>query len=338
MRSTLLPVLALSAALLSRVAFAAATPAVPVAEPRELAPVMVSGVQPGPKLWKVTRGDHVLWVLGTLSPAPKRIEWTSREAERAIVASGEVLLGARATVNADIGLLRGALLLPKALKARNNPDGKTLRDVLPPRTYARWDVLRARYLGRDRGIEKRRPLFAAQELYSAAIRRAGLDEDNQVRPAVEKIARRHDVPVVIAEVKATVRDPKAAVRAFAGQSLDDVACFELTLDRLEADLAQMAARANAWAIGDLATMQRLPYTDQGAACLAAVLDSSIARSQGLDALPAQVRTAWLDAAEKSLAAHPQSFALLPMAEILKPDGYLAALAARGYVVEAPTAP
>ncbi|MGH8028665.1 MAG: TraB/GumN family protein, partial [Arenimonas sp.] len=264
-----------------------------------------------------------------------RIEWQSREAERAIAASGHVLLGARATVDADIGLLRGMLLLPKALKSRNNPDGRTLRDVLPPATYARWDVLRARYLGRDRGIEKRRPLFVAQELYAAAIRRAGLDEDNQVRPAVEKIARRHDVPVEIAEIKATITDPKAAVRAFAGSSLDDLACFELTLDRLDADLAQMEARANAWAIGDLDTMRRLPYTDQGAACLAAVLESTVARSQGLDALPERVRTAWLDAAEKALVAHPRSFALLPMAEILKPDGYLALLGARGYVVEAP---
>jgi hypothetical protein len=334
MRSTLLSLFLLAVAVP-----ASATPVVPSpVAPRELAPVMVSGVQPGPKLWKVTRGEHVLWVLGTLTPAPKRIEWTSREAERAIAASGVVLLGARATVDADIGLLRGMLLLPKALKSRNNPDGRTLREVLPAPTYARWDGLRAQYLGRDRDIEKRRPLFAAQELYSAAIRKAGLDEDNQVRPAVEKIARRHDVPVVVAEVKATVRDPKAAVRAFAGQSLDDLACFELTLDRLDADLAQMAARANAWAIGDLATMQRLPYADQGAACLAAVLDSAVARSQGFDALPAQVRNAWLDAAEKALASHPQSFALLPMAEILKPDGYLAALGARGYAVEAPADP
>jgi hypothetical protein len=331
MRSILLPLL-LSAAL---PASAAVTP--PPAAPRELAPVMVSGVQPGPKLWKVTRGDRVLWVLGTLTPAPKRIEWTSREAERAIAASGNVLLGARASVTADIGLIRGALLLPKALKARNNPDGKTLRDVLPPRTYARWDVLRARYLGRDRGIEKRRPIAAAEELYAAAIRQAGLDPDNQVRPKVEKIADRHDVPVEIAEVKATISDPKAALRAFADESLDDLACFELTLDRLEADLAQMAARANAWSIGDLDTMRRLPYTDQGQACLSAMLDSAVARSQGLDALPAQVRTAWLDAAEKSMAAHKTSFALLPMAEILKPDGYLAALAARGYAIEAPDA-
>jgi hypothetical protein len=311
--------------------------ATPVAEPRVLAPVVVSGVQPGPKLWKVTRGGHVLWVLGTLTPAPKRIEWTSREAERAIASSGVVILGARATVKVDIGFFRGALLLPRALKARNNPGGRTLRDVLPAPTYARWVVLRDRYLGGDRDIEKRRPILAAQELYSAAIRQAGLDEDNQVRPKVEKIARRLDVPVEVAEVKATVTEPKKTLQAFAGQSLDDVACFELTLDRLEADLAQMAARANAWSIGDLATMRALPYTDQGQACLAAVLDSAVGRSQGLDALPAQVRDAWLAAAQKALATHDTSFALLPMAEILKPDGYLAALAARGYAVEAPDA-
>jgi hypothetical protein len=330
MRSMLLCVLVL----------AATSPALAVEEapaPHVLAPVVVSGVQPGPKLWKVTRGGHVLWVLGTLTPAPKRIEWTSREAERAIASSGVVILGARATVKVDIGFYRGALLLPRALKARNNPDGKTLRDVLPARTSARWAVLRDRYLGGDRDIEKRRPILAAQELYSAAIRQAGLDEDNQVRPKVEKIARRLDVPVEVAEVKATVTEPKKTLQAFAGQSLDDVACFELTLDRLEADLAQMAARANAWSIGDLATMRALPYTDQGQACLAAVLDSSVGRSQGLDALPAQVRDAWLAAAQKALATHDTSFALLPMAEILKPDGYLAALAARGYAVEAPDA-
>jgi len=317
-------------------AFAPTAIATPVApEPRELAPVMVSGVQPGPKLWKVSRDGHVLWVLGTMTPAPKRIEWQSRETGRVLDDAGVVLLGARATVGADIGLLRGMLLLPKALKARNNPDGATLREVLPAATYARWAVLRARYLGNDDDIEKRRPLFAAQELYSAAIRRAGLDEENQVAPAVKKLARRFDVPVEIAEVEATVTEPKAALKAFSGTALDDLACFERTLDRIETDVAQMAARANAWAIGDLATLRALPFTDHGPACLAAVLDTALAREQGLDALPDRVRTAWLDAAEKALAAHPQSLALLPMAEILKPDGYLAALAARGYAVEAP---
>ena len=38
----------------------------------ELEPIVVSGVQPGPGLWKVSRGGHVLWVLCVLSPVPRR--------------------------------------------------------------------------------------------------------------------------------------------------------------------------------------------------------------------------------------------------------------------------
>ena len=33
-----------------------------------IAPVVVSGLQPGPRLWKVSRDGRVMWVLGTLTP------------------------------------------------------------------------------------------------------------------------------------------------------------------------------------------------------------------------------------------------------------------------------
>src|SRR5436190_4156442 len=110
---------ALGVALALAGAGAAKAVAPPPPPPHELAPIVVSGVLPGPKLWKVTRGEHVLWVLGTTTPAPKRMQWVSREAEHVIGQSGTVLLGARASMTADIGLIRGALLLPRALKARN---------------------------------------------------------------------------------------------------------------------------------------------------------------------------------------------------------------------------
>jgi hypothetical protein len=311
----------------------AAAPA-PDATP-ELAPVLVSGVQPGPKLWKATRGGHTLWILGTLTPAPKRIEWQSREVEKVLDHAGTVLLGARATVSADVGLFRTLLLVPKMLGARKNPDDKRLRDVLPAAQYARWVPLKARYLGRDDDVERWRPLFAAQALYEAAIDRNGLDNDNQVRRKVAKLARRRDVPTTYATVTLKFSEPKDTLKRFSRTSLDDVGCFDRTLDRLETDLADMAARANAWSVGDLDTMQRLPYEDQGPACLTAMIDTAIAQEQGLDALPGRVRTAWVDAADAALRDHDTSLALLPMAEILKPDGYLATLKARGVAVEAP---
>ena len=41
------------------------------------------------------------------------------------------------------------------------------------------------------------------------------------------------------------------------------------------------------------------------------------------------------AARTALTHNAQTFAMLPMTELLKPDGYLAALKAEGYQVEAP---
>ena len=328
-----LPVLLLLA--LAPAALAQPVPTAPA--PRELAPVLVSGVQPGPRLWKATRDGHTLWILGTLTPAPNRIEWQSREVERVLDEAGVVVLGARAEVSADVGLFRQLLRVPKMLKARRNPDGRTLREVLPPALYARWRPLKSRYLGRDDDVESWRPLFAAQALYDAAIGRSGLDAQNQVMPRVRKLARRHHVPVQFAEVKVTFSRPKETLARFSRTSLDDAACFDQTLDRLETDLADMAARANAWSVGDLDAMRRLPYADQGPACLSAFIDNAIAEEQGIDRLPDRVRDAWLDAVDGALRRHPTSLALLPMAEILKPDGYLAALQRRGVKIEAPAA-
>ena len=40
---------------------------------RDLDTMVVSGVQPGPGLWKVRKGEHTLWILGTVSPLPRRM-------------------------------------------------------------------------------------------------------------------------------------------------------------------------------------------------------------------------------------------------------------------------
>jgi hypothetical protein len=324
------PTLLLAAALLA--------PPAPPARTPELAPVLVSGVQPGPPLWRATRDGHVLWILATVTPTPKRLRWQSREVGKVLDDAGEVLLGARASVSADIGVFRSLLLLPKALKARRNPGGRTLREVLPPALYARWQPLKARYLPGDDAVEAWRPIFAAQALYDAALERQGLTGDNDVAPIVQRLARRRGVPVRTAEVKLVLREPKQALAQFAAAPLDDVGCLEKTLDRLDADLAAMATRANAWAVGNVAAMRALPYPDQQPTCLAALLGSAVAQSRDLDALPGRVRAAWVDAADQALRAHGTSLALLPLAEITRPDGYLAALATRGVVVVAPDDP
>jgi len=55
------------------------TPA--AAPPQQLQEIAIVGERPGPRLWKVSRGDHVLWLLGTLNHLPKRMTWRSSEVD-----------------------------------------------------------------------------------------------------------------------------------------------------------------------------------------------------------------------------------------------------------------
>src|SRR5690242_16655052 len=53
--------------------------------------VSVTGVLPGPGLWKVSREGRVLWVLGVIPSLPARMRWRSAEVEQAIAGSQEVI-------------------------------------------------------------------------------------------------------------------------------------------------------------------------------------------------------------------------------------------------------
>lgn len=336
MRPALIACLALSLAALATPARAQTPPLAPAQESiRDIDTVVVSGVQPGPGMWKVSRGEHVLWILGTLSPVPKNMEWLSRDVEATIAQSQEVLAPPSVSIGTDLGMFRSMLLIPSALKARRNPDDKTLREVVPADLYARWLPLKARYIGGDRGVEKWRPVFAAQELYEAAMRRSDLSLKGIVWPMVERSAKQHEVKITESKIEMKIKDPKAVLKDFANTTLSDTDCFAKTLSRIEGDIETMRARANAWAIGDIEALRALPQGDQYEVCLRAVTASGVAQRLGFGDLRERVIQAWLANADRALLNNRVSFASLPVAELFKPDGYLARLQARGYTIEAP---
>lgn len=327
--------LACLAIVLSTSIAAAVEPLPPPTDAALLEPIVVSGEQPGPGLWKVTRDGHVLWILGSLTPLPRDMTWVSRDVEATIAASEEVILPVDVDLSVKGGAIGGLFLLPSLLGARNNPDGRTLAEVIPPELHARWSVLRQRYLGRDAGVEKRRPAFAAFELFEAAIKQARLSNESVVDPVITRAAKRAKVPVTRPRIVLKLDKARAAVKAFAQTPLDDLDCLRKTIERLEGDLTVLQQRANAWAIGDVDALAALTYVDQNKACRDALLRSAVAEDRGLDALPERVRQTWLEAADKALSSRATSFATLPIGALLAADGYLDALRARGAEVEAP---
>lgn len=312
-----------------------ATTGAPTPGVTDVMPVMVTGETPGPGLWMVRKDGHVLWVLGTQSPVPNQMSWRSDQVNTIIGESQEVIAPASVSVKADLGFFGKLALLPSLIGARNNPGGRTLDEVLTPELYARWKLLKEKYIGRDNGVEKFRPLFAAQELYEKAIEKSGLSSSNIVWPVVVAATTQHAVKVTKPKIEMKIDSPKSMIKEFKKSPLDDLACFTRTIERLETDLDAMKLRANAWATGDLDAMRALPFTDQRAACEAAIMNATVVEKGGMQDLPTQVGNAWLAAVESAMKTNETTFAVLPMSEILKPDGYLAKLAARGYSVDAP---
>ena len=337
-------ILSVTLALLIIGAGASARTAAPPASPATPAPpssittlqaVTVTGVVPGPGLWKVTRGDHVLWILGVVPTLPAGIQWRSAQVSQTIAASQAVLDVPGVKLKVDTNWFGKLFLLPTVYRAQRNPDGKTLHDVLPPATYARWYYARQRYFGDDRSIERYRPIVAAWKLMKQAMKANGLRNDGEVTGTVTAMAKQHGVKVVKPETTLEVKEPRQAVKAFAASNLDGIACLDVVLDAVGHELPNFRARANAWATGDIDTLRKLPAGAYRDTCRSAITGAGFAKALGIDNLPVRVEGAWLAAADAALASNAQSFAVLPMHDLLDANGYLAALQARGYAVAAP---
>lgn len=302
--------------------------------------MVVSGVQPGPGLWRVSGNQgHVLYILGTQSPLPRDMQWEAAEV-RQVLAEADAILGAPGvSVSADVGLLRGLTLVPAALRAQRNSGGETLQELLPGDVHARWLRLKEQYLGRDRGVEKKRPPIAAHELYRAALKRHGLRMGDVVAPVISEAATARGLERVSTELAVKVEDPRKALADFRGEAMrpQDLECFVRTLDLVGRELPQVARRANAWATGDLAALRAMPQAgSQVLACLDAWTQTEAARKRGFADLEARMRAHWVEAAAGALEQHAVSFATLPIEALLHDrGGYVTGLVARGYVVEAP---
>ena len=306
----------------------------PPAETTTLETVLVTGEQPGPGLWKVSHGDHVLWILGAQYPLPKEMTWRAADVEQTIAHSQAVI--ADATPKLELNFFHKLTLLPAVYGAKKNQDGATLQDVLSPALYARWQALKARYIGNDSGVERLRPMVAANELYEKALAKSGLARNGLIWDTVRSIAKKDRVRIVEPQASIPLDDPRQTIRDFKGTTGDlDADCLAATMSRLENDLATMRQRANAWAIGDVEALRKLAATSSPQNACRAALSSNPHLREQLDEALVEMDQAWLSAAEQALRDNASSFAVLPMDELLRPDRRLAMLAARGYTVEPP---
>ena len=312
------------------------TPSVVSPGAAEPAPEQIHVVahRPGPGMWKVSKGEHVLWVFGMYGPVPKDMQWRSHEVENVILHSQEYLSAPSAS--ARPGFFKSITLLPSMIGVRKNPDGATLRDVMPEQEYARWSALKAKYLPDNEDVEPERPIFPAEVLSNAARKQARLVHSYTVRKQVLDLVKKAKLKETSSTYELPMDNARTVLKNFKKSTLGDAACLARTMATLEQDIQAASRRASAWAKGDLIEMRKLDFAGREEACFGALMNSA-----AFDAEPefkhmkTRANEKWIASAEKALAANASTFAMLKIEDIFDPKGVIAALAAKGYTVEQP---
>jgi uncharacterized protein YbaP (TraB family) len=290
--------------------------------------VVISGSYRGPKLWRVSKDGHALWLLGTVEPLPKRMVWQTEDIQELLRNTQEVI-PAWPSVGIGFHPLTALHLYALWREAQTNPDRQPLQAVLPAAMYARFSALKSRYAPHDQRIEQLRPILAARRLYDDALRASDLTPHNDIQTAVLRLARQQSVPVH--QDRLLVKDPVDVMRDLTEIPRSaEIACLQSVMMRLETDIGPMQARARAWALGDVALLRRLPHIDNRATCLEAV-----SGSQRVRALVASAEQDWMTAVTQALAQNRSTLALQSMDLLLGPEGTLATFRRLGYRVEGP---
>jgi uncharacterized protein YbaP (TraB family) len=296
----------------------------------DVAVVEVTVERPGPNLWKVSNGDHFVWLMGTLDPLPKGITWRSSEIE-AVLGEVKQLVPSRPDLDVSAGPITLVRTYMAWRRAKKIPGNETLKDWLPPALYARWSALRVRYKAKDNDIEKLVPVLAAGKLYARALDISKLSSSGDgIEKSVIHLARKHNVKVRQTEIK--IDDPRSLVAQFGEMPRErQVACLEAVVERLENDMDTIKAQANAWALGDVATLRTLRYPKEIEVC-----KDMFETSEMMKKVIESANAGWDNSVEAALnGSGKPTLAVKPIYELLGANGTLEKLRARGFKVEGP---
>jgi hypothetical protein len=283
---------------------------------------------PGPPLWRVSKGEHELWLFGTLSAIPRDMKWSSAAVEEVIGNAQEVLSPPGVRPMLTLKPVQLVRLWRRVRELSASPDGRPLAQVLPADLYRRYSAARDRYVGRYRNLEGLRPVVVAGRVYESAVEERGLVSGRDIESQIERGARRAGVKTTDTKLHAdpdVLLDHAARVPAQA-----DLDCFVKVLATIEADEQRLVPRALAWATGDIEALRKFDYPDIRRQCLA-FPGWPPALKEFLDEADDQ----WLASAERALAENRTAFGTLDLRDLMTSNGLLAQLRERGYAVHVP---
>lgn len=273
---------------------------------------------PGPALWRVSKGDAQVVILGGLAPLPHLLRWDTTRVENALDGADVLLLPPRTRIGffGGLGILfgRGALQLPR---------GRTLDQVLTPDERRRFLAI-TKDIHKDPKVYRRwKPAVAGVLLLGDFRAAAGLSNAKPVSTVLHLAQARH-VPVrYVGEI-----DLGAYRKTVAGLSdAANHACFDAALDDIEHEASGARALAAAWAAADLNTI--------GAHYSSSVLERCLLQVPSVESLVERGVAQGVQAIDATLAANKRAVAVIDLNFLLRKNGVLDRLKAQGAELSIP---
>ncbi len=277
--------------------------------------LVVSGPGGGPAWWRVTKGDHVVWVMGVPGGLPRGQAWDKGLLRQRLEGANVLILPAMATaslrdVPGFMGLLRG-------LKAPVD-----LEPGLPP-------ALRTRFVAARTALRQKPEHYARLNAFGVALTlladygRTLRFDGAQPISAITTAARRNRVRGQRAASYAAVPLFRAVERGLTPAI--GMACLEDALTEVEAGAGRARTAAAGWARGDV----RVALTAERG------FDKCLSLLPGIPDRTRQDMTAEANAIAAALAKPGHAVAVIPLRRLVARGGVLDQLRAKGYEVRTP---
>jgi uncharacterized protein YbaP (TraB family) len=273
---------------------------------------------PGPALWKVTKGDAQVIILGGLTPLPHTLEWDSARIQRALDGASALYLQPRPR----LGIL-GSIGLVFNKSALELPHGQSLQQVLTPPERARFLALMAAVHKKPKDYDHWKPAVAGLLLIADWRKAAGLSE-GKPGTTVMHLAKDARVPVRyvgdfdLGPYIKTVRTLSPAANQ---------ACFDAAMDDIDRENAHAHEAATAWAKGDLKGV--------GQSYRVSVLDRCLLQVPSVQGLVDRGTDEGGKTIQAALSKPGKSVAVVDLNFLMRANGILDRLKAQGATISVP---
>jgi uncharacterized protein YbaP (TraB family) len=281
--------------------------------------VVVTARKPGPAMWRVTKGDSSVILIGCVDPVPKDLNWNKDGVTEALTGARELLLNAKASV----GLVEGLWYLTWHSGDVYLPSGATVESTLPEPLRKRYLAALAKSHHDADHYSSLRPPLALLRMEGDVIEAEGLTGKEPAQ-SIEQIARHLGVsakPVADYEALPMLRAlPQMSVAA-------NETCVKDALDDLDDIAAHAKPAAEAWAVGDLDTLKANWSEQRFQGCIQAVPGVSVLFQRAVHDSVAAVNTA--------LTKPGKTVMIVSFGALLKKDAVLDRLKGEGLEIEQP---